>query len=62
MNLDDIGLTLEQQFELRRMEDASYQMEHEHMRSLLLQSVRLIMTKDNVIRALVHDKARTTGI
>jgi hypothetical protein len=46
-------LTLEQEFEMRRMQDAAQNMSREQALDLLLQASRLLMLKDNVIRDLV---------
>ncbi len=46
-------LTLEQQFEMRRMHQEVQDMSHEQTLDLLLQVSRLLMVKDNVIRDLM---------
>jgi hypothetical protein len=44
---------LEQQFQIRLMEESSQQLTREQMQDLLLQTTRLLMIKDNVIRNLM---------
>jgi hypothetical protein len=46
-------LTLEQQFEIRQMRDATLQMSREQALDLLLQASRLLMIKTNVMRNLM---------
>ena len=46
------NLTLEQQFEMKRMRDAANQMSREQALDLLVQASRLLMIKTNVIRDL----------
>lgn len=46
-------LTLEQQFQMRLMEESASQMSPDQMQKLLLQTVQLLMIKDNVIRNLM---------
>ena len=46
-------LTLEQQFQMRLMEQSAQKMTREQMQDLLIQSARLLMLKDNVIRDLI---------
>ena len=45
-------LTLEQQYEMKRMRDAANQMSREQALDLLVQASRLLMIKTNVIRDL----------
>ncbi|MGH2412412.1 MAG: NblA/ycf18 family protein [Microcystaceae cyanobacterium] len=47
-------LTLEQQFQMRLMEESAQQMNREQMQDLLIQAARLLMIKDNVIRDLIE--------
>jgi hypothetical protein len=49
----DLNLTLEQQFQLRLMEEQIPNMSAEQAQSLLIEASRLLMVKDNVIRSLV---------
>jgi Phycobilisome degradation protein nblA len=53
MNADSFKLTLEQEFHMKLMEQASYNLNHDQMRDLLLQVSQQLMIKDNVIRDLV---------
>jgi hypothetical protein len=46
-------LTLEQQFEMRRMQNEVQSMSREQALDLLLQASRLLMVKDNIIRNLI---------
>lgn len=46
------NLTLEQQFEMKRMRDAAHQMSREQALELLIQAQRLLMIKTNVLRSL----------
>ena len=58
----DFDLSLEQQFQYELMRVGVEQMTEEQSKKLLLQAARMVMVKDNVIRGLVQDKVRTTGI
>ena len=46
------NLTLEQQFEMKRIRDAASQMSREQALELLMQASRLLMIKTNVVRNL----------
>lgn len=46
------NLTLEQQFEMKRIRDAAQNMSREQALELLIQASRLLMIKTNVIRSL----------
>ncbi|EAZ89699.1 MULTISPECIES: NblA/ycf18 family protein [Cyanophyceae] len=46
------NLTLEQQFEMKRIRDAATQMSREQALELLVQASRLLMIKTNVVRNL----------
>lgn len=48
-----LDLTMEQQFEFRRMRDAAQSMSREQALELLLQASRLLMIKTNVLRDLM---------
>jgi hypothetical protein len=48
-----LDLTLEQQFQMRLMEQSAQDMSREQAISLLLETARLLMIKDNAIRSLV---------
>ena len=54
-------LTMEQQFEFRRMRDAAQSMSREQALDLLLQTQRLLMIKTNVLRDLMA-KSITTPV
>ena len=53
MEPTSFDLTLEQQFEIRQMQDAALQMSREQALDLLLQASRLLMIKTNVMRNLM---------
>ncbi len=53
MNLGSVDLTLEQQFELRRMQDSIKDTDRDQIVELLLSASQLLMLKDNVIRDLI---------
>ena len=53
MDSSSFELSLEQQFQMRLMEQSAEQMTREQMQNLLIQSARLLMLKDNVIRDLI---------
>jgi len=46
-------LTVEQQFQMRLMEESARNMSQEQLADTLVQASRLIMLKDNVIRSLM---------
>lgn len=48
-----LELTLEQQFQIRLMEEQVATMTQQQATELLLQASRLLMLKDNVIRSLM---------
>jgi hypothetical protein len=52
-----LELTLEQQFQMRLMEEQVGAMTQQQVQDLLLQASRLLMLKDNVIRSLVKQVA-----
>ncbi|WP_448571133.1 NblA/ycf18 family protein [Trichothermofontia sp.] len=54
MNPAAFELSLEQQFQMRLVEESLSQMSHEQALDLLLQASRLLMLKDNVIRDLMR--------
>jgi len=54
MEPNSFELTLEQQFEFRRMRDAAAQMSREQALELLMQASRLLMIKTNVVRNLIQ--------
>lgn len=53
MDSSPFELSLEQQFQMRLMEESTQQMTREQMQNLLIESARLVMLKDNVIRNLI---------
>jgi hypothetical protein len=53
MESSPFELTLEQQFQMRLMEQSTEELTREQMQDLLIQASRLLMIKDNVIRGLV---------
>jgi hypothetical protein len=55
MESNSFELTLEQQFEFRRMRDAAAQMSREQALELLMQASRLLMIKTNVVRNLIQE-------
>lgn len=56
MEPKSFDLTLEQQFEMRRMQNEIQNMSREQAIDLLLQASRLLMLKDNVIRNLIKQQ------
>ena len=55
MNGETFQLTLEQEFQVRLMEESTQNMSREQMQDMLVQTVRLLMLKENVIRGLVKE-------
>jgi hypothetical protein len=53
MNFPSLNLTLEQQFQMRLIQESAEQMSREQMQEMVLQLAQLLMVKDNVIRDLV---------
>jgi len=53
MSFDSMDLTMEQQFELRRIQDSIKDADHEQVVELLLSVSQLLMRKDNVIKDLI---------
>lgn len=53
MDSSPFELSLEQQFQMRLMEQSAQQMTREQMHDLLIKAARLLMLKDNVIRDLM---------
>lgn len=53
MNPQSFELSLEQQFQIKMIEDSTDKMSREQMQDLLVQVSRLLMVKDNVIRNLM---------
>jgi hypothetical protein len=54
MDPSSYELTLEQQFQMRLMEQSAENMTREQALELLVQASRLLMVKENVIRNLVR--------
>ncbi len=54
MNPATFELSLEQQFQMRLVEESLSSMSREQALDLLLQASRLLMVKDNVIRDLMR--------
>jgi hypothetical protein len=52
-----LELTLEQQFQMRLMEEQVVSLSQQQIQDLLLQASRLLMLKDNVIRSLLKKAA-----
>jgi hypothetical protein len=53
MDSSSFQLSLEQQFQMRLMEESAQKMTREQMQEVLIQAARLLMVKDNVIRDLM---------
>lgn len=53
MDPTSFDLTLEQQFEMRRMQNEVQNMSREQALDMLMQASRLLMLKDNIIRNLM---------
>lgn len=62
LNPDAYKLTLEQQFQLRKMGDEISDMEPNAIKELLFQASRLLMLKDNVIKDLTRQVVIGGGI
>ncbi|MEG3439043.1 NblA/ycf18 family protein [Pannus brasiliensis CCIBt3594] len=50
-----LELTLEQQFQMRLIEQSARQMNREQMFDMLMQTARLLMLKDNAIRNMIKN-------
>jgi hypothetical protein len=55
MDTSAFELTLEQQFHVRLMEQSTERLSREQMQELLIQTAKLLMVKDNVIRNLMRN-------
>jgi Phycobilisome degradation protein nblA len=53
MNSSWFELTMEQEFQMRLMEESVGQMSREQMQDLLLETARLLMVKENVLRNVI---------
>ncbi|NJL84355.1 MAG: photosystem I reaction center subunit XII [Chloroflexaceae bacterium] len=51
----NLDLTLEQQLQMRLIDEAAKEMNREQALSLLLKASRLLMLKDNVIKGLIKE-------
>ena len=51
-----LQLTLEQEFQLKLVEESAQEISREQALSLLVQTSKLLMIKDNVIRSLMKDR------
>lgn len=54
MDQNSYELTIEQQFQMRLMEESAQNMSREQALDLLVQASQLLMVKDNVIRNLLQ--------
>lgn len=57
MDSSAFELTLEQEFQMRLMEESAQNMSREQMIETLIQASRLLMVKDNVIRNMIKQCA-----
>jgi hypothetical protein len=48
-------LSLEQQFQMRLMEQSAQELTREQMLDIIMQTSRMLMVKDNIIRNLVKN-------
>ncbi len=48
-------LSLEQQFQMRLMQESAQELSREQMLDILMQTSRMLMVKDNIIRNLVKN-------
>jgi Phycobilisome degradation protein nblA len=53
MDTSAFELSLEQEFQMRLMEESAQNMTREQMLETLLQAARLLMIKDNVLRSTI---------
>jgi Phycobilisome degradation protein nblA len=53
MNSSWFELTMEQEFQMRLMQESVGQMTREQMQELLLETARLLMVKENVLRNVI---------
>jgi hypothetical protein len=53
MNPEVFQLTLEQQFQIRLLENSADDLDREELSDLVVQVCRLLMVKDNLIRDLI---------
>ena len=57
MNTGLFELTIEQQFQMRVMQESAQDLSREQMLDMLMQTSRLLMVKDNIIRDLIKNGA-----
>jgi hypothetical protein len=55
MNVSSFELSIEQQFQIRLVEQTLHNMDREQMQNMLMQLTRLLLVKDNIIRDLVKN-------
>jgi hypothetical protein len=53
MNTSSFQLSLEQEFQMRLIESSMQDMSQEQLQDMLMQIVRLLLVKENIIRDLV---------
>jgi hypothetical protein len=53
MNTSSFQLSLEQEFQMRLIEQSMLDMSREQLQDMLLQIMRLLLVKENIIRDLV---------
>ena len=53
MDTSAFELTLEQEFQMKLMEESAHNLSREEMQDLLIQTARILMVKDNVIRSMI---------
>ncbi|CAN1211073.1 hypothetical protein TUMEXPCC7403_12810 [Tumidithrix helvetica PCC 7403] len=56
MNIDSLSLTLEQEFQMRLVEDSVQQMNRSQMGDLIVELARIVMIKDNAIQDLLNNE------
>jgi hypothetical protein len=57
MNTELFELTLEQKFQMRLMQESAQVLSREQMLDILMETSRLLMVKDNIIRDLIKNGA-----
>lgn len=55
MDTESFQLSLEQQFQMKKLEAFAHDMDKEEMVEALLQMSRIMMVKDNIIKDLVKE-------
>ncbi|MCJ8281298.1 MAG: NblA/ycf18 family protein [Rivularia sp. ALOHA_DT_140] len=53
MDTENFKLTLEQQFQIKKLEASAHQMNKDQMLDALLEMSRILMVKENIIKNLV---------